>query len=100
VAYLRNKLAVRTSLRNLNLKSQFSILDSFRETRVHTYDFFKFVGVKVVVANFFLGQSIGIDENTDRQTDRQTDMARSTLLVILIKNVQGGPRKICALKSV
>jgi len=26
------------------------------------YDFLKFVGVKVGVANFFLGQSIGIDK--------------------------------------
>jgi len=37
-------------------KSQ--VFDSFREIHVHTYDFFKFVGVKVGV-----GQSIGIDEN-------------------------------------
>jgi len=47
VAYSRNKLALRTRLRNLNLKSQFSIFDSFRDIRVHTYDFLKFVGVKV-----------------------------------------------------
>jgi len=44
VAYLRNKPALRTRLRNLNMKSQFSIFDSFRDIRVHTYDFFKFVG--------------------------------------------------------
>jgi len=44
VAYFRNKLALRTRLRNLNLRSHFSIFDSFRDIRVHTYDFFKFVG--------------------------------------------------------
>jgi len=38
------KLALRTRLRNLNLKSQFSIFDSFRDISVHTYDFCKFVG--------------------------------------------------------
>jgi len=46
---------------NLNLKSLFSIFDSFRGIRVHIYDFFKLVGVKVGVENF-LGYSIGIDE--------------------------------------
>jgi len=44
VAYLRNKLMLRTGLRNLNLRSHFSILDSFRDIRVYMYDFFKFVG--------------------------------------------------------
>jgi len=44
VAHSRNKLALRTGLRNLNLKSQFSIFDSFREIHVHIYDFFKLVG--------------------------------------------------------
>jgi len=39
VAYSRNKLALRTSLRNLNLKSHFSIFNSFRDISVHTYDF-------------------------------------------------------------
>jgi len=34
------------------MKSQFSIFDSSRDIRVHTYDFLKFVGV----TNFFLGQ--------------------------------------------
>jgi len=34
--------ALRTKLRNLNLKSQFSIFDS--DIRVHIYDFLKFVG--------------------------------------------------------
>jgi len=40
-------------IRNLNLKSQLSMFYSFRDIRVHTYDFLKFVGVKVGVANFF-----------------------------------------------
>jgi len=43
VAYSRKKLALRTSLRNLNLKSQFSIFNRFRDIRVHMYDFVKFV---------------------------------------------------------
>jgi len=43
VAYLRNKLALHTGLRNLNLRSQFPIFDSFWDIRVHTYDFLKFV---------------------------------------------------------
>jgi len=38
------KLALRIKLRNLNLKSQFSIFDSFRDIHVHIYDFLKFVG--------------------------------------------------------
>jgi len=62
VAYSRNKLALRARLRDLNLKSQFSILDSFRDISVNIYDLFKFVGVKVGVA-IFLCQSIGIDGN-------------------------------------
>jgi len=45
---------------------------------------------RVGVAIFFY-QSIGIDETNTFQlkirTDRQTDMARSTRLVILIKNI-------------
>jgi len=60
VAYSRNKLALRTRLRNLNLKSQFFVFDSFRDIRVHIYDFLKFVSVNVGVANFFLGQSLTI----------------------------------------
>jgi len=44
VAYSRDKLALRTGLRNLNLKSQFSICDSFRDISVHINDFLKFVG--------------------------------------------------------
>jgi len=55
VASSRKKLALRTRLQNLNLKSQFSIFDSFRDIRVHIYDFLKFVGVKVGVANLVLG---------------------------------------------
>jgi len=44
VASLRNKLALRTRLRNLNLRSYFSIYDSFRDIRVRIKDFLKFVG--------------------------------------------------------
>jgi len=40
VAYWRKKLALRTWLRNLN---------SFRDIRVHIYEFLKIVGVKVGV---------------------------------------------------
>jgi len=35
---------LRRRLRNLNLRSHFSIFDTFRDIRVHTYDFLKFVG--------------------------------------------------------
>jgi len=56
VAYSRDKLAVRIRLRNLNVRSQFSIFYSFRDIHVQIYDFFevcgRFVGVKVGVANF------------------------------------------------
>jgi len=44
VAYSRNKLALRSRLRNLHLRSPFSIFDSFRDIDVHIYDFLKFVG--------------------------------------------------------
>jgi len=44
-----NKRALRTRLRNPNLRSQFSIFDSFLDIHVHIYDSLKFVGV----ANFF-----------------------------------------------
>jgi len=37
-------IALRSRLRNLNLKSQFSIFNSFRDIRVHMYDFLKLVG--------------------------------------------------------
>jgi len=41
--------------RNLNMKSQFSIFDSFRDIYDQINDFLKFVGVKEGVSNFFLG---------------------------------------------
>jgi len=44
VAYSRNKHALRLRVRNLNLKSLFFIFDSFRDIRVHIYDFLKYVG--------------------------------------------------------
>jgi len=50
-----NKLALRKKLKNLNAKSQLSIIYSFRDLSVHT--------------------------------DEQTKMARSTRIVILIKNI-------------
>jgi len=56
-AYSRNKLALRTRLRNLNLRSHFSMFDSFRDIRVQIYDFFKF-GIDI---------SIGIDKNNTFQ---------------------------------
>jgi len=60
VAYLRNKLALRTRLRNLNLRSQFSM---FYISYLRFFEVCgRFVGVKVGVANFW-GQPIGIDEN-------------------------------------
>jgi len=61
VAYWRNKLALRTRLRNLNLRSHFSTFDSFRDIRVHINDFLKFVGV--LWALKWAWQSIGIDED-------------------------------------
>jgi len=39
VADSRNKHALRTRLLNLSLKSQISITYSFRDIRVHIYDF-------------------------------------------------------------
>jgi len=44
VAYSRGIFALRTRLRNLNLKSQFSIFDNFPDIRAHFYDFLKFLG--------------------------------------------------------
>jgi len=44
VAYSPNKLSLHTRLRNISLKSPFSIYDSFRDIRVHINDFLKFVG--------------------------------------------------------
>jgi len=60
VAYSRNKLALRTRLRNLNLaykatnlnlRYHFCIFDSFPDVHVHIFDLMKFVGVKVGVTN-------------------------------------------------
>jgi len=62
VPYSRNKLALRKGLRNLNLKSLFSTFYSFRDIRVHTYDFLKFVGGLWALkgaCKLFLSQSIG-----------------------------------------
>jgi len=112
VAYSRNKLALRIRLRSLNLKSQFSIFDSFRDIHVHIYDFLKFVGGLWALGwawhstetNLCCVRSSGICTpnlnslapivseisaiiRTDRRTDGRTDMARSTRLVILIKNI-------------
>jgi len=71
VAYSRDKLALRARLRNLNLKSQFSIFDIFPDILVHIYDFLKFVGalweLKWAWQTDILGQSIGIDENNSFQ---------------------------------
>jgi len=44
VAHPRNKRSLHTSLRNLDLTFKFSIFDSFRDIRVHTYDILRFVG--------------------------------------------------------
>jgi len=66
VAYSRNKLALRTRLRILNLKSQVSIFYSFLDIRVHIYDFLKFVAALWSLKwawQIFFCQSIGIDEN-------------------------------------
>jgi len=41
------------TIRNLNLKSQFSIFDSLRDIGVHIYDLLKFVAVEMGVVNFF-----------------------------------------------
>jgi len=45
------------------------------------------MGVRVGVENSFRDLSVHPDRQTDRRTDGQTDMARSTRLVILIKNI-------------
>jgi len=69
-------IRLRTRVRNLNLRIQCSIFDSFRDNRVHDYDFFhvqiydffKFVASsgrsKLFLSQSigtFLGQSIGMD---------------------------------------
>jgi len=92
VAYSRNILALRTGLRNLNLKSQFPIFFSFRDIRVHTNDFLKCVGVKVGEAPCWkklalrrnlrnLHVALIVSEisafiRTDGQTDRRTWLDR------------------------
>jgi len=48
-----NKLALRTKLRNLNVKSHFSIFDSFRDI----------LWLLRWAWQTFLGQSVGIDKN-------------------------------------
>jgi len=81
---------------------------SFRDIRVHTYDFFKFVGGlwalnwawHIAETNLRCVRSSGIcmsnlnslalivfEISAFIRTGRQTDMARSTRLVILIKNI-------------
>jgi len=67
MAYLRNNLAPTIRPPNLNvkspfsiLKSQFSILDSFRDICVHKYDFFKFVWA----CKLFLGPNFFFDWQT------------------------------------
>jgi len=54
VACSHNKLALLTRLRNLNLKCQFSIFESFRDIHVHVYDILKFVGGFWAWQTFFL----------------------------------------------
>jgi len=60
-----NKLALRTRLRNLNLRSKFSTFYSFRDICVHTYDFLKFVDGLWTLK--WAWQSIGIDWNNTFQ---------------------------------
>jgi len=70
VAYLRNNLALRSNLRNLNLITKFSIFDIFRDIRVHIYDFLRFLsGLWALkwACQFFVCQSIDIDENNSFQ---------------------------------
>jgi len=45
VAYSRNKLALRTKLRNLKLKSQLSSFDSFQDIRVPLDNFLKILAL-------------------------------------------------------
>jgi len=44
VAQLRNKFALRTKVKNLNLKTQHSSFNNFRNVNVHTHNFFTFLG--------------------------------------------------------
>jgi len=107
VTYSRNKFAVRTYIHTkFKYESQFSIFDSFRDSRVHTNDFLKFMGglwalewawhlalrkkLRNPHANSQYPSSYSFRDlivHTDRQTGGQTDMSRSTRLVILIKNI-------------
>jgi len=61
VAYSRNKLALRAAVRNQYLKSQFSIIDSFRDMGVHIYNFLKFVGGLWAWQTFFW-PIVGVEE--------------------------------------
>jgi len=69
VAYSRNKLALRTRLRNLNLNLNLILIVS--EISTFKFTIFevcgRFVGIKVGVGNFFLGQSKDIDEKNTFQ---------------------------------
>jgi len=67
MTYSRNKYALRTRLRNLNSKSLFYIFDSFRDIRVHIYDFFKYVSIAA-----FIVSEITAFIQTEGQTDRST----------------------------
>jgi len=70
VAYSCNKLTLRTRLRNINLKSEFSFFDSFPDIRVHMNDFLKLMGGLWALkwaSQTVWGQSIGIDEKSTFQ---------------------------------
>jgi len=89
--------ALRTRLRNLNLQSQFSIIDSFRDIRVHIYDFLKIVGVAPCWNKRAMRKKLWNLPNSLAlivseilafiRTDGQADMARSIQIVILIQNL-------------
>jgi len=72
VAYFRNKLALRTRLRNLNLRSHFSIFDSFRDIRVHTYDFLKFVGSLWAVCGRLSGRGTFLKQTCAAQDSQES----------------------------
>jgi len=106
VTYSRNKFAVRTYIHTkFKYESQFSIFDSFRDSRVHTNDFLKFMGglwalewawhlalrkklrnphAKSQYPSSYSFRDLIV--HTDRQTDGQTDMSRSTILKFPIPN--------------
>jgi len=54
VVYSGKKLALRTRPRNINLKSEFSIFDSFRDICVHIYSFLKFDENNTMLLTFLL----------------------------------------------